>query len=259
MCLVLSCDQLYDFRYGSRFISAETQKMSVKFRIPRDHYSDFERISELGPDILKAVVELWASLPKLPLTSVALRRTLKNIVPGTTTAQALVRQLVALSHLIRQRDLSVEDVIDSLNEGISNNKDWSVEQRASWALCEPAIRQLLVTDVVRVVSKASDLAYDHANLFQGARIVADVRPVFNDFEDSNIAINGAIVSFTMRLHYDNRSGDNGLSLALDEGDILLLKEQCERAIEKAKFVRDFMEKQGKIPTVISGEQNDDDE
>lgn len=121
--------------------------------------------------------------------------------------------------------------------------------------------KLFQADAVRTVSKATDLAYDHANLFQGVRIVTDIRPVFNDLDDDRLAIDGAVVSYTLRLHFDNREGDHSLSIALDEADILVLQDQCERALRKAKIAYERMSQpqNAGIPTVISGEDTDEPE
>lgn len=124
---------------------------------------------------------------------------------------------------------------------------------------EPQLRQLFQADAIRTVSKATDLAYDHANLFQGARIVTDIRPVFNDLDDDQLKMDGAVVSYTLRMHFDNRDGNHSLSIALDESDVLVLKDQCERALQKAKiaFSRMSQPQVIGIPTVISGEDIDE--
>jgi hypothetical protein len=100
------------------------------------------------------------------------------------------------------------------------------------------------------------LAYEYANLFQGARIVTDVRPVFNDGDDDEMQIDGAVVSFTLRLHYDNREGNHSLSIALDETDVRALHHQCERALQKARMAQIRIQDAG-IPTVISGKSSDE--
>ena len=229
----------------------------MKFRIPAEHYGDLSKIRDLGPETLQKIVMHLEAHRELPLSLTALRRIFtEQTGADSDSANALARQLIALTHLSRQRDIKVDDILSGLAEGFS--KKWSPAECEAWRVIESPIRILLNSSAIRAVSKANALAYDYANLFQGARIVTDLRPIFNDAEDDGMDIDGAVVSYTLRLHFDNRSGDQSLSIALDEADILLLKTQCERALKKAAFMRDCMNRTGQFPTVISGEKANDD-
>lgn len=122
---------------------------------------------------------------------------------------------------------------------------------------ESHFAELLQDKSVRTVSKALDLAYEYANLFQDARIVTDIRPIFNDVDDEQMEIEAAVVAFTLRLHYDDRQGNHSLSVALDETDVRTLKYQCERALHKAQLAQDRMRDMVGVPTIISGEAHDE--
>ena len=61
----------------------------------------------------------------------------------------------------------------------------------------------------------------------------------------------------LRLHFDNREGNHSLSVALDETDVRRLKYQCERALHKAELSQRRMQDMASIPTIISGEANDE--
>ena len=65
-------------------------------------------------------------------------------------------------------------------------------------------------------------------------------------------IDGAVVSYTLRLNYDNRDDNHSLSIALDEADVRLRKGQCDRALQKARLACSRMNDNAKVPTVISG-------
>ena len=114
-------------------------------------------------------------------------------------------------------------------------------------------KDLLSLDNVKIVAKALDLHYDYANLFQSARVVTDIRPLF---DDDGTKIKAAVVSFTLRLYFDNREGDHSLSLALDEADVQELMKQCERALVKAKTAKSLMER-NRMPILVAGDDSDD--
>ncbi len=234
--------------------------MAIKFRIPPDQIPDLETIRDLGGDTLQRVINHLGTLEKLPLRPAELLANVTEALDGNAEhAESVVRPLLTLNQLIRQRVRTVDGVLEGLRNGVVLLPGWSADQKAAWQSIEPQLRQLFQVDAIRTVSKATDLAYDHANLFQGARIVTDIRPVFNDLDDDQLAIDGAVVSYTLRLHFDNREGDHSLSIALDEADILVLKDQCERALRKAKIAFDRMShpQTAGIPTVISGEDTNE--
>ena len=111
--------------------------------------------------------------------------------------------------------------------------------------------QSLVDDkCVRLAATAIELSYDYANLLRRTKVLTDVRPIFNDAGDG---IDGAVVSFTMRLRYSNADGEHDLSIALDENDIKTLQEQCQRAILKARTASAMMVDRCEIAAIVSGE------
>lgn len=234
--------------------------MAIRFRIPKEQIPDLETIRDLGADALQRVNDHLGMLESLPLRPAELLANVTEALGGNAEhAESLVRPLLTLNQLIRQRVRTVDGVLEALRNAVFQLPDWTSEEKAAWEGIEPQLRELFQVDAIRTVSKATDLAYDHANLFQGARIVTDIRPVFNDLDDDRLAIDGAVVSYTLRLLFDNREGDHSLSIALDEADILVLKEQCERALRKAKiaFERMSQPQMAGIPTVISGEDSDE--
>ena len=88
---------------------------------------------------------------------------------------------------------------------------------------------------METTAKALDLSYDYANLLQTTRIVTDIRPIF----DNDVTkIDAAVVSFTLRLSYDNTEGNHGLSIAMNQADVKALREQCDRALKKSALARD---------------------
>ncbi len=205
--------------------------MAVKFRIPREQAADFATIRDLGAAQLQKVIDHVATCEVLPLRPADLITRVTEALGGDAeTAELVVRSLLPLNQLIRQSVRTVDGVLDGLRNGIAMLADWSPEDKAAWQSIEPELRQLLQADAIRTVSKATDLAYDHADLFQGARIVTDIRPVFNDLDDDQLKMDGAVVSYTLRLNFDNRDGNHSLSIALDESDVLDLKAQFESSM-----------------------------
>ncbi len=225
--------------------------------IPRQ-IADLVAIRNLGGDALRKVVERVQGLDMLPLRPDALREEFATAMDGDLrSAESLLRPVLALSQLLRQRELTVEEVFEGLRFAFAAaDPPWGEDELDAWRTVEPHLVELFRTKAVRTVSKALDLAYEHANLLQDVRLLTDVRPIFNDVDDEQMEIEAAVVAFTLRLHYDNREGNHSLSVALDETDVRRLQYQCERALHKAELSKRRMKDRASIPTIISGEAND---
>jgi len=233
--------------------------MPTHIRLFPGQIADLAAIRDLGPERLQRVAAHLEQLEALPLRPQDLHAHVAESLDGDKdAAECVLRPILALYQLIRQRELTIDEVLEALRSGIAAAEPtWNENERAAWDAVEPQLRGLFQASAVRTVSKAIDLAYEYANLFQGARIVTDIRPVFNDYEDERIEIEGAVVSYTLRLHYDNREGNHSLSIALDEKDVRLLKRQCDRALLKAQFARTKMISTAGVPAIISGETSDE--
>jgi hypothetical protein len=59
------------------------------------------------------------------------------------------------------------------------------------------------------------------------------------------------------VRYDSTDGNQSLSLAMNRGDVTKLLEQCSRALKKAQLAADVVNGQAHIPTIISGEDEND--
>lgn len=234
--------------------------MTAQIRLSRSQLADLEAIRDMGVEAIKQVVEQLQSLAPLPLRPTALHEEVAMALGGDDRkVNAVLRPVFGLYQLVQQRETTVDDVLDGLRAAIETSETtWADADKSAWTDgIEPQLRRLFDSAAIRSVSKALDLAYDYANLYQGARIVTDIRPVFND-DDVDVKIDGAVVSFTLRLHYDSRDGNHTLSIALDEADIHGLVKQCERALKKATVAKEMMTEQAHVNTFISGESDDSD-
>ena len=157
-----------------------------------------------------------------------------------------MRQLISFASLRRRHRIEVEDILNGLKVALRESE---AEVATSWGDdVEPAFRRLLSSGRIATIAKALDLSYDYENLVQSEHIVTDVRPVF---DDELIQIDGAVVSFTLRLKYVSLEGDNGISLAMDKGDIESLLRECKRALQKADLTSETLAKLP-IRTLVSG-------
>lgn len=230
--------------------------MATQIRLQKSQIADLETIRDLGPERLERVVECLDATSVTPLHGKTLLKIVADALGDLEQATDLMRPLVALGALIRQARFTPNDVLEGLRSALRPAaSQWSEEQFQQWVAIEPQLQSLLSANAIRIATKATDLAYDYANLLNSARIISDIRPVFSDDEDATDIL-GAVVSYTLRLTFDSRDENHSLSIALDEGDVRELMKQCDRALKKAHRAKTWMVDRAGIPAIISGDEDE---
>jgi hypothetical protein len=108
-----------------------------------------------------------------------------------------------------------------------------------------------MSPAVVLPAKARELAFDFERIYTRARILTDIRPVFDDARNE---IMGANVTQTLRLDYTSRNDSStSLSLALDMSDIEELRKCCKDALRKATISREKIEASWGIEAALPGE------
>jgi hypothetical protein len=163
-----------------------------------------------------------------PLTRADLERIFKESMPDVDSALALSRTTFALTNLLDRLELRPETILEDLRGSLPS--EWTDGERGRWSSVEPAFRRLLDSTVIRRVARSEDLSRDYANILQSTRVITDLRPVFTDDGGD---IEGAIVSFTLRIGYFQDEATRSISLAMDRKDVERLGQQCQRAVIEA--------------------------
>jgi hypothetical protein len=122
---------------------------------------------------------------------------------------------------------------------------------SSWQSCLPLLVRLLASPSIRLAAKALEISYDFERLYQTARFITTLRPVFD--EEREEILGGTIVQ-TLRLEFVSSSGEQStLSMALDRGDIEQLRRSCDEALRKADAVLAKASGPWQLPTIVPGQ------
>ena len=225
--------------------------MAAQVRLSPAQLADLAIIRNITPDQVSGLIVRLDRCAPPPLTAPVLMTILLEALDGAeSVAESLLRQLLSLTSLQRQRSLTTEDVLAGLIYGVrTSSRPWNEAEVDRWRALEPELQRLLEHPSIWRVAKALDLSYDFAYLLQDARIVSDIRPVF----DRNVTrLEAAVVSFTLRLQYDGLDGNHGLSIAMNQVDVESLRAECDRALRKARLAAETMNQQAQVSTFISG-------
>jgi hypothetical protein len=214
---------------------------------------DFQVVRDLGPETLQRVVGRLRQLEPAPVRPDQLGHAIAEVLGGNTdAAESVVRQALMIYGWIRPGGLQVAEVQEGIRDALKADFNWTDQEIEKWQRIEPALGDLLSLPILRLVASSIDLSYEYANLWRGARILTDIRPIFNE---EATAIDGAVVSHTFRLLFEGLDGRHELNVAMDESDIKKLAEQCDRALRKGQTARALMRDNAKVPTMISGESD----
>jgi hypothetical protein len=225
--------------------------MAFRLLLHPDQLNELGIIRDLGAEKIQSIAAAFTDLTPPAIRPSDLRRALYIVFPEDPfKADIVLRQIMSLYTLKRQRDLSVDDLLDGLQHGIESG-DWSTEQISKWRDLRPQLYDLLSLPTVQAVVKVLDLSYDYTNILQNINILTDIRPIFNE---EATTIEAAIVSYTLRLYFTSLDGSKSLSIALDEEDVNKLLQSCQRSLNKAKTSKEFMRKNGIQRTLICGEE-----
>jgi hypothetical protein len=215
--------------------------MAIQISLNKSQILDLKILLELGPEVLGRVVQRIEQLDSAPLAPAELHAAVKEVLPDNPTAvDSVMRQALSLASLRRRRKLDADQVLAGIRHGLKTaNAAWGPPSLSEWEQIEPSFRALIASPKVETTAKALDLSYDYANLLQTTRIVTDIRPVF---DNEVTRIDGAVVSFTLRMNYDNLEGAHSLSIAMNQADVEFLREQCDRALKKSILARDTLDR-----------------
>jgi hypothetical protein len=89
---------------------------------------------------------------------------------------------------------------------------------------------------LRLQAKAVDLQVDHAHTFQSAKIITELRPVFDMSTAEHIA--GALISHTLKVNYFSSGNSEEIFIALDDVDLTELKKAIVKAEVKGRVLRE---------------------
>jgi hypothetical protein len=88
---------------------------------------------------------------------------------------------------------------------------------------------------LKITFKAFSLCYENDKVYKQGRIFTDIRIIFNtDLKDAQ---RNAVILHQLKIEFEKNEEQNNMFLSLDSDDLLNLREQIERALEKEKQIK----------------------
>jgi hypothetical protein len=222
--------------------------MALRLSIPRNEFVHFAALRDLGAEGLAAAEKALSQLGACAQHA-AFVETLAGAI-GSDPALSVASALLRLAQVRRVHDVAPDEVMKAFTADLQRQSSatrWSETQLAQWAVVAPLVAQLLALEAVVVLEKAVELSYAFPLLFAGARVLTDVRPVFNEEGDK---MRAAVVTNTLEIRFSDDGEPKVIQLAVDAKDLGQIVKVCERARAKTHAVREQL--LGQVPTVIAG-------
>lgn len=209
----------------------------ARIKIPPSALSGFTAISKLDESQIKVISDYLENMPvgtKMQDVDGFLSYTL-NI----DESQNIVQTLRSFSELLQPPNVDFEALASNLASSYKEQANDEVTENTENNLRRNLYFIFIHSTNLKLTLKAYDLIGEDNYLFTNAKIVTDIRLVFNDdIEDS--ARNAFVVHY---LHIDYfKDGLKKIQLTLDLSDLKKLKGQLERAINKEDIIKKDYEK-----------------
>lgn len=219
--------------------------MATPLRVPRQYEGGIVKIRDLGDE---SVQELLHALRKTPATYN--QSTLASAVASMTDTIAAsdVEEIVpALLSLYSYRDYSQTEVTD-VAQGIARGMEESESERLRLLAddrpsFEERLTRLLSVEPLDVTVRAGVLSLENEHTFREARVVTDIRPVFEP-HDPEAALPGAVIVHSLKISYRDDNTLKDFFVALDNDEVRELIEQLERAKAKAENLKSVLKAGG---------------
>ena len=161
--------------------------------------------------------------------------------------QALVKSIMDEVFRMENAMDGTDDAIESIAEMITevwastDSEKYQSSQADGKILKDRLFRIFHDRRGFNITRKAMGILIDQRNVYLHAKILTDIRPVFNEKGD---AVDAAVIVHNLRIHYGQDSDHKDFYVALDTSDIAALRMALDRAEAKAKCLQGLIKKSG---------------
>jgi hypothetical protein len=169
-----------------------------------------------------------------------------DVVVDGLTASQINEILESAESFYGFRDLSGwtnAEMVREMAEFIADAEDFESLTDVQRAVLSSRLEAVLsIGGVLETCAKARALLVTHDKGYQGARIITDIRPVFES--DPTKEPSAAVLVHTLRLEYHESGEHKSIFIALDSDDIKGLQDTICRAKEKESTLLKLIAKMG---------------
>ena len=200
------------------------------------------------PSFVEPGFKLLLSTPQAKIKSLisVLKRVPGGLMPGdladyianksiyTNSDSGKIASLLYGLYGIKERETkSLNELIDSITDSLKQKTNKKLKPNRFF---KEILKNLLTVRKLGNIYKAFDLLFEHDKTYFSARVITDIRPVFEFNSDKNIET--SVIIHNLRIQYNSDDGSlQYFTVALDNIDLGKLREQLVRAIKKVESIK----------------------
>jgi hypothetical protein len=214
----------------------------VRVRVPEQHYAGFMALLSLEPGQSEELISAIESTPPtLPIEDFAAKVSSKTSL-APKTIEDVVTVLVSLYALRRELSLTVGDFLNVIVDALDSSRPTALRPSdGNWEPFRATLDKLLsLGPTLGILAKAAQLRTYEERIFHDARIITDIRPVF-EADPEQLPVGGLIIH-TLQITYHHEGSLKELHLAIDPEGVDKLRGLLNRADLKAKTLSSVLEK-----------------
>lgn len=199
-------------------------------RIPERFRPGLVKVRALPIEVVSAIADALREIKSSDLKRMSATIKVAGVL-SSEDADAIIVSLRSLYTVKASTEASAREiasmVVTATQANSGGNLEISDEERSAFV---NKLQMLLDLPTLEQASKVEQLRSDHAVIFYDAKILTDLRPVFDRPDDLPI---GAIISHTLKITCHEAGEHRELYFLLDVEDLETLKKISERASAKA--------------------------
>lgn len=215
----------------------------ITLKIPDRYIPGVVKLKDLPDgDVDKIVASLSNAVSGSPREMARMVSTAVDSI-STREAKAIADTLRSLYVLRTGMELTIESLVEALTQAINQSDDERLRMVGDdVAALGPKLTKLLNIRPLSMISKARELQIEYENVFCDARILTDMRPVFDADVKSEPA--GFVLSHVLKIEYHRDNAHKQIQIALNKMELQDLITVLLRAQEKAATLNALTQKNG---------------
>ena len=212
--------------------------------IPESAYPAIQDLVRLSQDDFEALVKALSDATPA-ISPGRFWRHVAQRAPQIAEAktESIVTQLFTLDYVRDDLGLSTEEFAKIMSDTAASAKSdkfpFSEDDKATLETRLTKIFELRRS--LSLTTKALDVLTSHDRVFYTARILTDLRPVFDGSGD---LIEAAVIVHNLRIHYGQDDDHRDFYVALDTRDIQSLRDVLDRAEKKSQSLQELLRLSG---------------
>jgi hypothetical protein len=212
-----------------------------QLRIPEAYVPGIRKLASLQTaEIENLTLALSEAIARLKTGEIVSQ--VQGLVSGFTRdeLQDVVQALTSLAGTFgAYDDVSIDQFVADVLDAMRRDSEEFRAPATGWEHFGRQLAALLKTKSVRISSRADDVQHEEPNVFTTARILSDLRPVF---DPETAEPHGALIIHKLKVTYFHDGEYSDIYISMDNADLKLLRSILDRAEKKTEALKSIMDK-----------------